>query len=228
MDYKKNLSYFMNIKSSNKGAIVLGVIGALILILGITQGEFGIIAFGLLVAALGAGVYFLKDKLFGSDAAYDASVNAMKNSFDIDNMAYRALGIDSDEVREAAPVSLEGYVYKGASLARLGKDDVWRTNRYMLAKIYFSSNELHCYKFIFDTTSNRKAESTDVYFYKDIVSVSTDSDTIHIGDNDVGYDYFKLVTTGGTSFSSSFDHSDGVTRSINGMRSLIKQKKMEG
>ena len=228
MDYKKNLKYFMNVKSFKRYAIILGIIGALIIIWGISEEEFGIVALGLVIAAMGAGLYYLNNYFLSSDAAYDASVNAMKNSLDIDSMAYKALGIDPDEVREAAPISFEGFVYLGASLARLGKDNIWRTNRYMLSRIYFSANEVHCYKYIFSTTADYKAEATDVYFYKDVVSVSTDSNTIHIGDNDVGYDYFKLVTTGGTSFSSSFDHSEGVTRSVNGMRSLIKQKKLEG
>ena len=79
MDYKKNQKYFMNVKSFKRYAIILGIIGALIIIWGISEEEFGIVALGLVIAAMGAGLYYLNNYFLSSDAAYDASVNAMKN-----------------------------------------------------------------------------------------------------------------------------------------------------
>lgn len=99
------------------------------------------------------------------------------------------------------------------------------------SETFFSSNEVHCYTYDFSITESSQKESTDVYFYKDIVSVSTQTDgsEYSVGkgkSSQFDYEYFKLTTTGGTSISCAVRNIDDAQRSINGMRALIKSKKM--
>lgn len=107
------------------------------------------------------------------------------------------------------------------------EDGKWRTNKYQSTTLFFSANEVHCYTYSYSTTEEKKTESTDVYFYKDIVSVSTASDTIKYPEEtkETEYEYFKLTTTGGTALSVTLRDKDGAQESINNMRKLLKQKK---
>ena len=84
---------------------------------------------------------------------------------------------------------------------------------------------MHCYTYRFDTTEDKKTEETDVYFYKDIVSVSTASDEAKLGDQSFNYEYFKLTTAGGTALTVSLRDVNNAQRSINAMRSLLREKK---
>ncbi|MDE7280720.1 MAG: hypothetical protein K2N36_03140, partial [Ruminiclostridium sp.] len=80
----------------------------------------------------------------------------------------------------------------------------------------------------FDTIMDQKTESTDVYFYRDVISVSTASESVSaFGMNNIKREYLKIVTTGGTSVSFSLRDDDGekVQRSINAMRALLREKK---
>ena len=227
MDYKKNSRYFKGVNYNY--AIVLIVIGAIISFLGFSlisnrvNGAGGLLFFGLLGVAGGIAILILLKKKVVTDAEYDNSVASM-----LGNMKERALdklGVDEDEVKEIAPISFDGYVYKGANKVKKGKDNLWRTNKYESVMLFFSQNEVHCYTYSFNTTEKKQTESTDVYFYKDIVSVSTASDTISVLEQNVEYEYFKLTTAGGTALSVSLRDIDNAQRSINAMRALLKTKK---
>ncbi len=224
MDYKKNEKYFRPIKYS--GAIILIVIGAFFF-LGGMSGSAGLVMLGLLLIAGGIALIVWKNKGIVTDEEYDASVASMLNG--LQEKALNKLGVDEDEVKEIDPISFDGYVYRGASQAKKGKDGLWRTNKYESVMLFFSENEVHCYTYNFDTTSQKQTESTDVYFYKDIVSVSTASDTVKVNENnidhEVEYEYFKLTTAGGTALSVSLRDTGNAQRSINAMRALLKIKK---
>lgn len=220
MDYKKNKKYFKTINYKNP--IIAIVIGAIIFFVGIGKSA-GAVLFGLLVLAGGIGYIVLKRKGIVTDEEYDSAVASMLK--DLHNRALNKLGVDEDEVKEIAPISFDWYVYQGASQAKKGKDGLWRTNKYEAVMLFFSDNEVHCYTYNFDTTTQRQTESTDVYFYKDIVSVSTASDSVKVLDKNVDYEYFKLTTAGGTALSVSLRDVGNAQRSINAMRALLKTKK---
>ena len=220
MDYQKNQKYFQTI--NYKGSIILIVIGAIIFLVGIS-GSAGAAIFGLLLLAGGIALIVMKKKGIITDAEYDASVASMLNNMQA--KALNKLGVDEDEVKEIAPISFDGYVYKGASQAKKGEDGLWRTNKYESVMLFFSEHEVHCYTYNFDTTSQKQTEATDVYFYKDIVSVSTASDTVQVLGQNVDYEFFKLTTAGGTALSVSLRDVNNAQRSINAMRALLKSKK---
>lgn len=223
MDYQKNQKYFQAI--NYKGAIILIVIGAIIFLDGLS-GSAGAAIVGLLLLAGGIAFIVMKKKGIVTDAEYDASVSSMLNNMQA--KALNKLGIDEDEVKEIAPISFDGYVYKGASQAKKGEDGLWRTNKYESVILFFSEHEVHCYTYNFDTTQQKQTEATDVYFYKDIVSVSTASDTVQVLGQNVDYEYFKLTTAGGTALSVSLRDVSNAQRSINAMRALLKTKKQQG
>lgn len=223
MDYQKNQKYFEGV--SYMGGIILIVIGAIIFLAGLFKSA-GAAIVGLLLLAGGIVFVILKKKGIVTDAEYDASVASMLNN--IQSKALNKLGVDEDEVKEIAPISFDGYVYKGASKAKEGKDGLWRTNKYESVMLFFSEHEVHCYTYNFDTTQQKQTEATDVYFYRDIVSVSTASDTVQVSGQNVDYEYFKLTTAGGTALSVSLRDVSNAQRSINAMRELLKIKKQQG
>lgn len=220
MDVQLNNKYFEN--KSLKGPIIVLVIGILILLAG--QTLFGII----IAAAGGAWVYFSLNTT--TDADYDKSVNSQIP--DLKKRALQKLGVDEDEVKEIAPIVMGGYRFNGASKFKKGDDGKWRTNRYEAVVLMFSQNEVHCYTYSFSTTENNVNEKTDVYFYRDVVTVSTDSETQSVTDSKTGkteqanYEAFVLRTTGGNALNVAVGNSDSdVDRSINAMRQLLRAKK---
>ena len=227
MDYQKNMRYFNGVDHTISTTImslggVLVFAGIFVLIASIVG---GIVLIVVGVLATVGGIYYRgkeKEELV-SDEQYDDSVGSMLSN--IQANAMEKLGIDEDEVKEIAPISFDGYVYKGASQAKKGEDGLWRTNKYESVMLFFSEHEVHCYTYNFDTTSQKQTEATDVYFYKDIVSVSTASDTVQVLGQNVDYEYFKLTTAGGTALSVSLRDVSNAQRSINAMRALLKTKK---
>lgn len=222
MDYKKNLKYFqpMNLKA----AIIACIVGLVFLPVGGGASVAGL-------AIIAVGVFLIVTQVQGrpTDADIDSAVTSQLT--DMKARALRKLGVDEDEVKEIAPITFDGYVYSGA-MVKMGKDGKYRSNKYQAVMFFFSGNEVHCFTYDFSITeSTGQRESTDVYFYKDIVSVSTQTEGTEYSvgkgkSSRFDYEYFKLTTTGGTSISCSVRNFDDAQRSINGMRSLIKSKKM--
>ena len=217
MDFRRNIKYFAPF--SLTAPIIIAVIG-LIMLLNET------VLLGILFLAGGIGIIVLKVKGRVSDEEYDS--NVLANLKDIDKMAMRKLGVDEDEVNEIAPIVFHNYVVDGYDCAKKGKDDKWRTNVYSSTTLLFSEYEVHCYTYKFNTIKEQKTEKTAVYFYKDIVSVSTSSKTIRFEgeDKDTEYECFELVTAGGTTLKVTLRDIEGAQRSINAMRQLLKQKKI--
>ena len=110
-------------------------------------------------------------------------------------------------------------------------DGKCRTNKYEAVRIFFSQNEVYCYKYTFNTLENEHTEKTDVYFYKDVVSVSTSTDTysyVNKYTNETksyNYECFRLTTAGGTYLTVSMWDSQNANRSISAMRALLREKK---
>ena len=73
---------------------------------------------------------------------------------------------------------------------------------------------------------------TEEYFYTDLVSVTTYSEREKVknkkGKEQVfTMEIFKLTTTGGTFLKTSVWDSSSIERQIQGMKSLIREKKKE-
>lgn len=178
---------------------------------------------GIVLTVIGAKN--MKPPVYISDEQYD--INVKRNLFALRSQAINALGIDESEVQEIAPIEFDGYAYTGAQKIKQGKDGRFRSNKYQSVIILFSVNEAHVYKYTYDTTCDKHSEETDVYFYKDIVSVSTSTDIIEVLGKKIESEYFKLTTAGGNALSVSVFDIDGAQRSINAMRALLREKKQQ-
>lgn len=92
-------------------------------------------------------------------------------------------------------------------LFKKGKDNILRFSPINVTVINMTENQLVCYAASLDlTTGNFLNESTDEYFYKDVVSVSTQTETMSVEIENtkekmqlVSAEKFKLTTSGGTS-----------------------------
>lgn len=228
MDYSRNLKYFDEFSLKLPGILI--AIGVIAFLIG-TGGSAGALIFGILMIAAGVAYIVLKKKGTPTDEEYDNICSSQCNN--MTQKALNKLGVDEDEVKEIAPIVFDGYCYSGFDKFKQGKDNKWRTNKYQAVQLFFSANEVHVYTYTFTTTEDKKTESTDVYFYKDIVSVSTATETAKLKetvkgkteDKDVEFECFKLTTAGGTAFEVSVRDSDSAQRSINAMRQLLRAKK---
>lgn len=226
MDYEKAKKYFIGVNKTP--AIVVGCVGGLILLISLLGGGGVGIFIGIVALAGAYALYTLEKRKVISDRGYDAMVAEKLKSMNVKKRALNKLGLDIDEVCEIAPISFDGYKYKGANAIKKGDDNIWRSNKYEVVMLFFSAHEVHCYTLVFNTTGTKQTEGTDVYFYRDIVSVSTTSDTVKLetGGN-FDYEAFQLTTAGGTSISVSLRDVDGVQGSINAMRQLLRAKKQQ-
>ena len=165
--------------------------------------------------------YLIRKKV--SDAEYDKAVQSVLEF--LKEQALEKLGVDEDEVSEIEPILFGGYDYSNYTLSKQGEDGIWRTNKYEVVYLFFSQNEVHCYTLEFSTSESKSIESTDVYFYKDVVSVSTCSKSVKIEGYEYEYEMFKLVTAGGTVLEVSLKDVENSRNSINAMRQLLREKK---
>ena len=224
MDYTKNQNYF------NEPGGCLAGIGALLILGSIGGFQSGDTGAALAVLIVGLALLVISSGGSGiSDSEYDSSVSGYAGSLS-KTKALRKLGVDESEVNEIAPIIMGGYDFKGADMFKEGKDKLWRSNVYKVIMLFFSRNELYCYEARFKTTEDKiLGESTDVYFYQDIVSASTASvsEKVNISGNEVtiNSEAFKLTTKGGTSITVNILNAYQAQESVNAMRALLREKK---
>lgn len=231
MDYELNKKYLSGLPIDSRTHSIkkaMTVFGIILLVIGF----YGFVGFfNILFLLIGVGglvllICFSKTKTtYVSDEQYDSNVKSQL--FNLKTQAVNALGIDETEVQEIEPIEFDGYAYKDVEKVRKGNDGRFRSNKYQSVIILFSANEAHVYKFTYDTTANKHTEETEVYFYKDIVSVSTSSDTVEVLGKKIEFEYFKLTTAGGNALSVSVFDTAGAQRSINAMRALLREKKQQ-
>jgi hypothetical protein len=231
MDYKTNKKYFRNINAQSFVLFYVAfVLGA------IFMNTNAIL--GLMVWVAGAvGVYFLVLAGRPSDGDIDRMCKERVSS--IKETALNRLGLDPDQVSAADPIVVSGYDIdaKNSEIKyRKGKDGVYRSSQYKVTVFFFSAEQVHSFFQTFSLIKDEHFDSTDEYFYRDIVSVSTAQMKVEIplgmnvqGKNvkkvHINYDYFKLMTSGGNSIEAAFDKSEDINRSVSAMRNLLKIKK---
>ena len=128
---------------------------------------------------------------------------------------------------------------------RKGKDGVLRYTPVNVTILSMTQNQLLTYQCVLDlTTGNPMNESTDEYFYKDVVSVATKTESItkQLTNGDVlqmnTAETFVLTTSGGTSVQvllrdpKLIEHMGGgeiptsaAERAIQSVRKMLREKK---
>lgn len=164
-----------------------------------------------------------------TDEEYSQMVIAKRDSLNLRAKALGKIGLDEEEVSEIPPAVFEGYVFKNA-FAKRRADGKWVSSAYQVAWLFFSSTQIYVYRYTFNMDEDKKQESTDEFFYKDVTSfsTSTETETAHgLGDDkfEVETNKFKMVVPGDKIFVSM----DGVDNSediIQAMKQKLREKKM--
>lgn len=233
MNYNKNKKYFRR-NPSAKG-VVLGVIVAIIL--------FNIsVLWGVLASlAVVALVYFL---YFGKPSAAELDAMAANMLTDIKKRAFPKLGVEEEEVSIANPIEFWGYNFgwdlnddaNQQALHVRGSDGRWRSSEVFVGGFYFSEDVVHYYYRIASLVSDAVKEGTEEFFYKDIVSVKTETEDRAFRDPKTGksdekyrvrYEKFALRNSGGESTNCSVNSSSEAEAAVNAFRALLKQKKLQ-
>ncbi|MDO5297689.1 MAG: zinc ribbon domain-containing protein [bacterium] len=192
-----------------------------------------------------------------SDSEYDQMTYNYNSSLDLPTRALDELGLLRKDVSTIPPIIISSYDFKEASLFRLGEDNMWRTNSFETAVIYFGADSMHIYTHSFLTTPGKldlkkvkkmdvdddkikddtpveTAESTAEYYYKDIVSVKLASEQVCPNNaNQSNQRTYKqticeITTTGGSNVKIALPANDlKAKESIKNMRDLIKEKKAQ-
>lgn len=164
-----------------------------------------------------------------TDDEYAAMVCKKRDALNLREKALEKIGLDEDEVKEIPPALFEGYVFDNA-YAKKRANGNWVSSAYQVAWLFFSSTQIYVYRYTFNMDENKKLESTDEFFYKDITSFSTssESETAHgVGGKkfEVESNKFKMVVPGDKIFVSM----DGITNSeqiIQAMKQKLREKKL--
>ncbi|MBQ4430583.1 MAG: hypothetical protein IJP89_06305 [Synergistaceae bacterium] len=230
MDYSRNATYFTDLpKGGCSGClgILLGLGGIGGLLNGDIVAGIGCIVVAGILVAMSSSAQNKDTRISGGE--YDAAIAKYVDGLSRTRVLEK-LGVNASEVREIAPIILGGYEFAGADKVKQGTDQRWRSNVYKVVMLFFSRNELYCYTLRFMTTEDYILnEATDVYFYQDVVSVSTASvnETVEVGENEItiNTEAFTLTTKGGTSITVNLLNSQYAQKSINAMRALLREKK---
>lgn len=172
-------------------------------VLALASGEGGGIALGLLLIAVGAGVLFLRTQGI-SDADFDRFRDE-----DLRNATAKAQsrwGMDDDEMVGQQPVRVFGPAFgvTATQAAKKGQDGVIRFNPIRFAVIGFGQHQLLAYLGVLDmVTGNVLLEETEEFFYRDVVAVSTKTDSLEFTHKGVTHqlndaETFVLTTSGAT------------------------------
>lgn len=166
------------------------------------------------------------------DGEVDRLYTRYVESMDVKQMAMEKLGIDEDQVKEVKPFSIYGQTYNG--WYRFGADGEIRTDDREITWIFFGDNQIYLYTLSFSLTGREhKTESTQEFFYTDIVSVSTGSvsKTLNAKKSagggkweSVEAEEFRLVVPG-DKMSFAFTSNNEISASIRGMKEKIRDKK---
>ena len=81
-----------------------------------------------------------------SDAKYDEMVQAVLARNDFRQKALAKIGLDEDQLKEVEPVHFEGYVFDNTTFAKLGQDNLYRSAKYQVSWLFFSTTQVYLYQ----------------------------------------------------------------------------------
>ena len=160
---------------------------------------------------------------------------------DMDSHAFKKLGVDSSEVSLAEPVKFWGYQFSNPSILGdelneaaqwlKGADGLIRSSEITMTGFYFGENSFYCYERTFSSLSDAVKESTEEYYYKDVVSVKTESVDVPVVDADGRQsrsrnEEFILANMGGEKRRCTVVDASKAEAAVIAFRALLKQKKL--
>lgn len=163
-----------------------------------------------------------------SDDVYTRMVTHKRDSFRFRERALEKIGIDETEISEIPPVTFEGYVF-GNAFAKQQAGGGWVSSAYQVAWLFFSATQVYVYRCTFNMDNDKREEHTDEFFYKDITSFSTTSETeiahgADEGDFEIETNKFKMVVPGDIILISMTGNASENT--IQAMKQKLREKKV--
>ena len=163
-----------------------------------------------------------------TDDEYMRLVIEKRDSLDLRQKAINKIGLDEDEIREIPPAMFEGFVFSNA-YAKRRADGKWVSSSYQVSWVFFSSTQVYLYSYTFKMDEDVKIETTDEFFYKDVTSFSTSSETetakgLQGKTFTVESNKFAMIVPG-TSLYKSMDGVPDADSIIQAMKQKLREKK---
>ncbi len=193
--------------------------------------------------------YNAKKGCFGklmTDAEYDQMVyDYLSRNNNFKDKAISKIGLDESEISLIKPVCIKGYLYDNKNAyAKYGKDGQWRSSMYQVSWLFFSETQVYLYQYTFNFDENGKKESSEEYFYKDVVNFASSEETVEkvtwveakgCGNKlptretrNVDTVRLSIVVPGDKMYCSATVTDDTFETSIKGMKNLLREKKNNG
>lgn len=194
----------------------------------------------------------IKKGCFGkliSDGDYDRIVSSFleKNGY-FKQKAIAKIGLDESEISLIQPVCIKGFHFDSKkAYSRLGVDGHWRSSAYQVSWLFFSETQVYLYQYTFNFDENGKKESTEEYFYKDVVNFSSTEESIEkevwstpkagclnksplpvLERKEINTIRLSIVVPGDKMFCAANANDDSFEVSIKGMKALLREKKNNG
>lgn len=204
-------------KKFPKWTLLFILIGVLAFLEGVSGESGGVIALGLLLAAVGIAVLVLYFKGKPTDAQFDSVLNEDLKS--VQREALSKLGIDESELLRIDPDIVVGYEFGRKDCffgIKKGKDDVIRYTPQSVLVLNYTQNQVLTYRCVLDLDTGKfLSAQTEEFFYKDIVSVKTKSEDQELSFKVKGKmkkfkgnsEVFCLTNSGGESLTIPFASS---------------------
>ena len=179
--------------------------------------------------------YFLKQEGCLSknmtDEEYLAIVRKKRDSLNLKQRALSKIGLDEDELQEIPPIMFEGFTFRNAWSKRRANGN-WVSSAYQVSWLFFSATEVYIYQYTMNMDEDKKSESTEEYFYRDVTSFNSRTETEEAKDNhgnkiEVESNKFCIVVPGATLTVALQDTTGDFESAIQGMKQKLREKKMQ-
>ena len=209
MDEQTKRSKIRNyFKPFPKWAVWMILIGLGVMLIG-SQAGGGAVVMGLLLAVIGGFVVYSQGQGKATDQEMDQFLN--EDLTVLGKHGLNKVGVDGTEL-VGEPVQVTGFPRSlgGAEFRyKKGKDNIIRFTPTQATLVFFTQNQLVAYSCAYDSTTGKPLnESTEEYFYRDVVAVSTKTTSVGLNlGKELGMvqataaEEFTLTTSGGTSIS---------------------------
>ena len=166
-----------------------------------------------------------------SDEEYMGLVRRKRDSLNLKRRALNKIGLDEDELREIPPIVFEGFTFKNAWSKRRANGS-WVSSAYQVSWLFFSATEVYIYTYTMNMDEDKKAESTEEYFYTDVTSFNSRTETEEAKDNhgnkiEIESNKFCIVVPGATLSVALPDSTGDFESAIQGMKQKLREKKTQ-
>ena len=170
------------------------------------------------------------------DEEYDQILQKKINDLNPKKRALQRVGLDEDQLKEIPPVNLYGFHYGDGAHSKRGNDGRSRSSKYDVAWLFFSDTQVYLYTYVLDMAGDSKIEQAEEFFYKDVVSFSTYSESTPVNvpagclggeakKVTVEWESFSMSVTSGEKFKVSTTGVAGADKSVSAMKQKLREKK---